>query len=342
MRQCRSVPTCCDSCERAGADELAARRHIYKSAVFPPPSRGGPGGNTRSQTASTPGRPEVAVGTVLDVSPHVLVISGAGAERRMTLSPGATAWRGRTREPTAVRAGDRAFVRLCPGRRDVADKIWAGIGRVTGTILQRSGNALLVDEGVTRQRQNVVISSRAANRIQVRFPQLSPGHLVDLIGLRRDDATLEALVPATSQPANPAASAPRRSGVAVSRSGRIKGSVTWHEPTGPEADADALAYPAVDPSAGCAEAAAADSPACSALPYLAVGSMLVVRNECTGLSRTLPVTRCGAVARLFCDRCMTCGTSPRLRIADLSLASFIRLGGELERGCFNATLAIGW
>ena len=69
--------------------------------------------------------------------------------------------------------------------------------------------------------------------------------------------------------------------------------------------------------------------------------MLLVRNECTGHSRVLPVTSCGAVARLFCDRCLTCGTSPRGRVADLTPASFVTLGGELEQGCFNATIAMG-
>jgi len=28
-------------------------------------------------------------------------------------------------------------------------------------------------------------------------------------------------------------------------------------------------------------------------------------------------------------------------VADLTLASFIALGGELDRGCFNATVTIG-
>jgi hypothetical protein len=69
--------------------------------------------------------------------------------------------------------------------------------------------------------------------------------------------------------------------------------------------------------------------------------MLQVRNECTGTAGALPVTGCGAVARLFCDRCMTCGTSPRGRIADLTAMSFAALGGDLERGCFNATIAMG-
>jgi hypothetical protein len=77
------------------------------------------------------------------------------------------------------------------------------------------------------------------------------------------------------------------------------------------------------------------------MPYLSVGSLLKVRNECTGGSRVLPVTGCATVARLFCDRCVTCGTSPRGRVADLALASFVALGGDLERGCFNATITVG-
>ena len=77
------------------------------------------------------------------------------------------------------------------------------------------------------------------------------------------------------------------------------------------------------------------------MPYLAVGSVLQVSNDCTESSCTLSVTGCAAIARLFNDRCVTCGTSPRGRIADLTQASFIALGGELERGCFNATITIG-
>jgi hypothetical protein len=38
---------------------------------------------------------------------------------------------------------------------------------------------------------------------------------------------------------------------------------------------------------------------------------------------------------------VTCGTSPRGRVADLPMASFVALGGDLERGCFNATVSLG-
>lgn len=77
------------------------------------------------------------------------------------------------------------------------------------------------------------------------------------------------------------------------------------------------------------------------MPYLAIGSVLRVRNDCTSNDCLVPVTGCAPIARLFNDRCVTCGPSQRGRIADLTLASFIALGGELERGCFNATITIG-
>ncbi len=82
-------------------------------------------------------------------------------------------------------------------------------------------------------------------------------------------------------------------------------------------------------------------PGCVRLPYLSVGSLLRVRNDCTTQTRLLPVTGCGAMARLFCDRCLTCGMSRKGRIADLTMAAFVELGGDLELGCFSATMAIG-
>jgi hypothetical protein len=65
-----------------------------------------------------------------------------------------------------------------------------------------------------------------------------------------------------------------------------------------------------------------------------------VRNECSDRAAVLPVTSCSASARQFCDRCVKCGTSPRARVADLTMAAFVELGGNLEDGCFNATLTM--
>jgi hypothetical protein len=184
----------------------------------------------------------------------------------------------------------------------------------------------------------VVIAPAAANRIRVRFPQLEPGSLIDVIGLRRG-AVLEALIPATSQPAYLASRQARGSAVARTAAGAFRGSATWHEPAEPGEEPRGVAYPAIDPAAGCAEAALA-APRPAELPYLAVGSMVSVRNECTGAAQVLPVTGCCAATRLFHDRCLTCGTSPRARVADLTLASFVELGGDPERACFNATVTV--
>ncbi|HCU95083.1 MAG TPA: hypothetical protein DHU96_21190 [Actinobacteria bacterium] len=339
--------TCCVRCAGAGAADQIARRRQFRSAVFPPPQT--PAGTLhpalvagRTQVGAGPaGRlPGVVTGTALDVSPHVLVVADAEGERRFSLPTDAVAWRGDLVPPTAVRAGDQVVVRTPPGRRDVADKMWAATGRVTGTIVERHDDSLLVNEGVTRRPQVVLISASAFPRILVRFPRLEPGHLVDVIGLRRG-ALLDAVLPATSQPTYRADRVMRLPPLAGLTEGTISGSATWHEPLGPAAT-DGVAYPAIDPASGCAEAAAAAGPGCVSMPYLAVGSMLTVSNDCTGCSRVLPVTGCGAAARLFCDRCLTCGTSPRSRIADLTMASFVSLGGDLESGCFNATIAIGW
>jgi hypothetical protein len=380
MLKARGERGCCDRCAGAtGTADAArvARRRLLKDAVFRPQAtaRPGPDGwfGRDDETAGQPGPeslatavgggagagggaaggglpdplrlPRAVMGTVLDVSPHVLVLGEPGgrpgAEQRFTLTSDATTWRGAQLEPTALRHGDRAVVRLHPTQRGVADRIWANIGRVTGTIVEHTSDFMVVDEGGTRRRQVVVIPPRAAGRIQVRFPTLQPGYLIDVIGLRGADA-LEGLIPATSQPAYPADRLPVAPLVSGHVPDAIRGSATWHEPADEPLGVLGVAYPALDPETGCAEDTV-HGPArgYTRMPYLAVGSTLLIRNDCNGASCVLPVTGCAAVARLFNDRCVTCGTSPRGRVADLTEASFVALGGELDKGCFNATITIG-
>ncbi len=285
--------------------------------------------------------PRAVSGRVLEASPQVLVLGDENAQQRYVLTPDATAWRGALLEPVAVRPGDHAVVRLHPSSRRVADRVWANIGRVTGIIAERSGGTLIVDEGATRARRVVSIRERAFGRIQVRFPTLEPGYLVDIIGLRRD-GELDGMIPATSQPAYPASRLPHAPLVSGHVPDAISGSATWHEPVDEPPGVLGVCYPALDPETGCAEDAAhGHTHGYARMPYLAIGSVLRVKNECTGLDCMLPVTGCAPVARLFNDRCVTCGTSPRGRIADLTMASFVALGGELDRGCFNATITIG-
>jgi hypothetical protein len=377
MLKARGDRGCCDRCAGAtGTADAAqvARRRLLKDAVFRPQPGlaldstarlsgyggeepgfgsgpgGGPGGPRPDAhgAASFPDAtrlPRAVTGTVLDVSPQVLVIGeaagGPGSEQRFTLTAEATTWRGAQAEPTALRQGDRAVVRLHPSRRGVADRIWANIGRVTGTIIEHTSDFMVVDEGVTRRRQIVVIPPRAAGRIQVRFPTLQPGYLIDIIGLRGADA-LEGLIPATSQPAYPADRLPVPPLVSGHVPDAISGSATWHEPAGEPAGVLGVAYPALDPETGCVEdTVPGRARGYARMPYLAIGTALLVRNDCNGASCVLPVTGCAAVARLFNDRCVTCGTSPRGRVADLTEASFVALGGELDKGCFNATISIG-
>ena len=356
----------------ARADVPMARRRLLKAAVFSqhadpaPRSRGAsghPGGrppsevghlgadalNARAGSSDVSELPRTVAGTVLDVSPHVLVLGDGGREQRLTITADAVAWRGTQLEPAALRQHDRAVVRLLPSGRNVAERIWANIGRVTGVITERSGNQLVVDEGATRGSQVITLQQRAVGRIQVRFPTLEPGYLVDIIGLRRD-GELVGMIPATSQPAYPAHRLPPPAAVSghvtdfVSGhvTGFVSGSATWHEPRDEPPVTLGVAYPAIDPESGCAEElAGAPRQGYARMPYLAIGSMLRISNNCTGADCLVPVTGCATIARLFNDRCVTCGTSPRGRIADLTMASFIALGGELERGCFNATITIG-
>ena len=360
---------CCDQCPKviltngpatAANAGAGARRRMLKAAVFRPLGQGA----SRSQVAAGPDwlgggepvsrdpaadfgfadparLPRTVSGTIVDVSPHVLVLGGAGSEQRFILTPDAVAWRGAQLEPAGLHQGDHAVARLRPSARNVVDRIWANIGRVTGVITERSGRTLVVDEGATRKPQVITIRPRAVGRIQVRFPTLEPGYLVDIIGLRQD-AELDAVLPATSQPGYPVDRLPAPPLVSGHLLDAISGSATWHEPRDEPAGILGVAYPAIDPEAGCAEDRATSTRhGYARMPYLAIGSVLRVHSDCTGTGCLLPVTSCAPVARLFNDRCVTCGTSQRGRIADLTLASFIALGGELERGCFNATITIG-
>jgi hypothetical protein len=371
---------CCDRCSGAGTTIRAraslgdnysdigvdpanaavlARRRLLKAAIFPPragaPSESTQPGLTLSLPPADPPRtdhahptfaetddlPRAVSGTIVDVSPQVLVLGDETDEQRFTLTPDAVAWRGGSLDPAALHQGDHVVVRLNPSSPHTIDRIWADIGRVTGIITERSGGTLVVDEGATRSPQVVTIQPRMLGRIQVRFPNLEPGYLVDIIGLRRGNE-LDGIVPATPQPGYPASRIPPPQLPTGHVPDVISGSATWHEPGEEPPGVLGICYPALDPETGCAEdAIAGRSHGFARMPYLALGSVLQVRNECSKLECSLPVTGCAPVARLFNDRCVMCGPSPRGRVADLTMASFVALGGELDRGCFNATITIG-
>ena len=358
----KSASVCCDRCPGATMTDTShfARRRLLKAAVFQPaagPADVAVSGRSDSAGTSAAAAPPPDVnsadrhvyraitGTITDISPHFITIGGGASQRRLALTADATAWRGEPLEPSALTPGDEAVIRIVPSQSAIADRVWANIGRVCGTIVESDSERLLVAECATKQPQVVVISPIARVRIKVKFPNLRPGYLIDIIGVRRR-GVLHGLIATNPQPPYRSDHLPPRAQIGGRLPEAIAGCAVWHDPADEPYGVLGVFYPAVEPAAGCAEDAAAKIAPGHAqmyreLPYLAVGSALHVRNECTNISLTLPVTGCAPTARLFNDHCIACKRSPRGRIADLTLASFVALGGELEQGCFHATLTIG-
>jgi hypothetical protein len=317
-----------------------ARRPLLRAAVF----------GTRDQEfwAYRPAVPRhVVTGVIADVRPGGIVLYSRSGLQTLDLAPTTVTWLGAEAAPSALRAGDPVIVRRA-NRHDaasplVAERIWARIGRVTGTIVAADGREFLVDVGRhDRPPRRVVIAKAALRQIQVRYPRLEPGYLLDVIGTRRSDYLL-AVTWATAQPPYRAGHPPRPPRVGGHIPVPISGTAVWHEPDGESPDLLGLAYPAVAPeSIGPWMACPGDASGtgCVRLPYLSLGSAVRIHNECTERAAVLPVTSDGAAARQFCDRCLTCGTSQKGRIADLTMAAFAELGGNLEDGCFNATLTL--
>lgn len=317
-----------------------ARRALFRAAVF----------DTHGQQPGPASATTVVTGVVTGVSQHAIAVHGDAGERVLSLTPGTVVWLGARAAPSALRAGDQVIIRQRPQRAGadgragaVAERIWARIGRVTGTIVAvegREGRELAVDAGRHgRAPERVVLASASLRQIQVRFPRLAPGYLIDVIGTRHDGYLL-AVAPATAQPPYRAGHPPAPPLVSGYLADPLSGTAVWHEPDGEPAGMLGLAYPELDPETDSWAAVPDQGHGCVRLPYLSLGSTVRVRNECTERAAVLPVTSRGAIARQFCDRCVTCGTSPKGRVADLTMAAFVELGGNLEDNCFNATLEL--
>ncbi|GLW09851.1 hypothetical protein Misp01_49800 [Microtetraspora sp. NBRC 13810] len=297
---------------------------------------GDPGSADARSTDAEPLR--ATTGEVRDAGPHLLIIETAdGGEERLVVAPWATAWRGAKITPAEIPVGASVIIRTLQNGK-VADAVWADITRITGTIVSLSGGprdqVLELDCGPHRGRRSVLIPYRVSGRLRVRHPTFEPGYLFDGIGLREKGGAT-ALLPATSQPAYRAAAVPAPPPAYGGAQSRISGTVTWSDSF--DEDERGAAYPMLERSdTGCADGEVS----CAGLPYLALGSALALRNVCTGRSATVPIVACGCLAGRFCDRCVECGTSPRGRIAELSPLSFVELGGDLTKGCFNAR--VGW
>jgi hypothetical protein len=315
----------------SGTPDSYARRALFRAAVF--------GSQNSEMWLHEPAfAASVAAGVLAEVREDAVVLDGTRGTEFFAVSSDTVTWLGARVSPSALRSGDPVIIRHrtpdagTPGRR-LAERIWARIGRVTGTIVAARGSELLVDTH-SRERQRIVIASPAARQIQVRFPRLAPGYLLDVIGTRHRDYLL-AVAPASAQPPYRAGHSPRPLPVSGPVTMPVSGSAVWHEPGDESPDLLGLGYPAIDTETG---AQPVGGPGCVRLPYLSLGSAVRIRNDCAGRTATLPVTSEGAMARQFCDRCLRCGTSPKGRVADLTMAAFVELGGNLEEGCFNATL----
>ena len=318
----------------SGASARFARRALLRATVF----------ETQDQELWTR-RPaiaaSVATGVVAEVRDDTVAVDCAHGTEFFSVSTATVTWLGARASPSALRPGDPVIVRHRttgaggPARKH-AERIWARVGRVTGTIIAADGLEFLVDTRRNdRSPQQVVIPPASARAIQVRFPRLAPGYLLDVIGTRHGDHLL-AVAPATAQPPYHAGHSPRPPLVGGPVPMPVSGSAAWHEPDDEPSGLLGLAYPAIDPDGG---AQLTDGGmGCVRLPYLSLGATVRIRNECADLAAVLPVTSDGSMAREFCDRCVECGTSPKGRVADLTMAAFVGLGGNLEDGCFNATL----
>jgi hypothetical protein len=298
-------------------------RRRLRQAVFPDAESSPP-----DQT-----RPAVVAGLILEAGPRLLVLATPnGTEVRQPVSDQTAIWYAGKADLAALQPGRRAIVRPAPDG-SAADRIWVDIVRASGTIVARDRTTVEIDEGPHRGRTRVVIPARALSHILVRHPNLEPGYLFDVIGVRSNGGIV-AVRPAAPQPAYTADRVPKPRPV-LPVPHVLAGTATWF---GTLSQCRRAAYPALDPSSG---GCAAAQGGCARLPYLSLGSELLVRNECTGRSATISVAQCGCMAARFCDRCVQCGTSPRGRIVELTAASFVDLGGDLDEGCFNVTVRVG-
>jgi hypothetical protein len=280
---------------------------------------------------------ETVIGEIREITPRLIVLENAdGNEERLVIAPWAKAWRGRSVAPGDLPIGARAIVRTMHSGK-VVDRLWADITRLTGTIISISGSRDLtmeLDCGPHRGRRTVVIPYRTSGRIRVRHPRFEPGYLFDAIGTRTDGVST-ALLPAASQPVYRADSVPPPP-PAYSVQSKISGTAVWSDAF--DEDEAGVAYPMLERSDTRCDKVGVS---CAGLPYLSLGSALHVHNLCADRAAILPIVACGCLTGRFCDRCVECDTSPRGRTLELSPVSYVELGGELTKGCFNVRIGLG-
>jgi hypothetical protein len=285
----------------------------------------------------------VARGLVVEVRGPLVVIAGADGEERFILSRDTTCWRGGPISPDDLRPGQDVMVLRSAESRWKATRLWAGIARACGVITARRHRILEIDNGPCRERQTVVIPDHAAARIEASLPRLEPGHLFDAVGLWRG-GTVEALIPATRIHSR----RPPRTARPPTRGEEIEGSVGWYDPAAgrsslvdPLSVSAGAAYSALDPVGACGPTCERGS-AGTRLPLVSPGMALRIHNLCRpGEYAAVAVTACGVTAAGFSDTCTSCSEGEtRPRIAELTLAGFVALGGIPEAGGFTARITV--
>ena len=327
MRHLADIPRWCDDVTEHAGPARFARRSLLKAAVLgrreePGHSLSVTGEDGAAAAAST--LVYTVTGKILDVSPHVLVLRTDLGEQRFPLASCAQAWRGGQVSPAALRQGDHAIVRRQHPGGPVVDRIWAQLGRVDrhDRRTERTSNAA-GRRGPGERAQGRDHRQRGGR------PDPGPLPAARAWLPHRRDRPEAGRLPAGADSRHLAAALPGRPPAraadgqrARARSGERHGGLA--RARGGARDLLGLAYPALDPETSCERPGSAPpecsgdehavdphaaGPGCVRLPYLSLGSTLRLRNDCAERSRMLLVTSCGATARLFCDRCVTCGTS---------------------------------
>ncbi|MFB9831150.1 hypothetical protein ACFFNX_02995, partial [Actinoallomurus acaciae] len=137
--------------------DLVLRRRRLREAVS---------GDRASEPYDAGTRPLHGVeGTVVDASPHLLVLSTPdGEEVRMPIAADVFVWHAGRAGVSALRPGRDVVVRPSGTGGTVAERVWVDIARVTGVIADRSGRAIEVDSGPHRDRTALVIPAEAMTR----------------------------------------------------------------------------------------------------------------------------------------------------------------------------------
>ena len=231
----------------------------------------------------------------------------------------------------------RSLDAATPTRR-LAERIWARVGRVTGTIVAAQGREFLVAAGpADSSPQHVVVAAAAARQVQVRFPKLAPGYLLDVIGTRHGGQLL-AVVPATAQPPYRAGHVPPpmvNGPLPASRSAALRSGMS--PGTNRLACSGSATRPSTRRTARSLPTAAWGAFGCrtcrSAVRCASATSAPAAQSCCPS-----PATALWPGSSV--TGALQCGTSPKGRLADLTMAAFVELGGNLEDGCFNATMTL--